>query len=130
MVEVVSMLELSAVAVDREMVGRDSEAELIGGEIVLESYPTVPAFTTADEVCCSVLDFGFVENIWLRRFCLVAAFTAIPALEAENDGESLEDEFADRRRGIAEDGNRRTSQFKDPRIARIRRSPNSLADPR
>lgn len=40
MVGISSMFGLSAVAVDREIVGRDSDAELIGGDEVL-GFPPV-----------------------------------------------------------------------------------------
>lgn len=105
------MLELSAVAVDSEMVGRDREAELIGG-VELLGGGVVPLAARraacADEV--SALDLGEVEKSWLRRFDLeVEALAGIPLFseegEKEWDGGFVEEELLVKgfvgRRGIA-----------------------------
>jgi 2-hydroxychromene-2-carboxylate isomerase len=101
------MLGLPAVAVDKEMVGRDSDAELIGGATGL-GWKLPLAAWRADWADGSDLDLGDVEKSWVKRFGLdVEALMAIPPFPevGEKEGgleESLakEGEVADRR-GIA-----------------------------
>lgn len=106
------MLELSAVAVDSEMVGRDWEAELIDGVELLLGGEVVPLVARraacADEV--SALDLGEVEKSWLRRFDLeVEALAGIPPFSEEGEkewnGRFVEEELLVKgfvgRRGIA-----------------------------
>lgn len=94
------MLGLSAVAVESEMVGKDSEAELIGGAVLLgwELAPTV--WRVACAVWGSALDLGEDEKNWLRRLDLTER-----ALPVDDKGgglkESLTEGEPEDRRGIA-----------------------------
>lgn len=99
-----SMVGLSAVAVDKEMVGKDSDAELIGGD----AFELAPAgWGVACFIWASALDLGEDEKNWVRRLDLTdGALVAMPPFpeEGEKDGElevSLE-ELLLNRRGIAE----------------------------
>lgn len=92
------MLGLSAVAVDKDIVGKDSDAELIGGEEALGGeFPLG---------CTVSFDFGEPENSWDRRLDLTVGvlIEKPPFPEGEKDGglveESLE-ELLLNRRGIA-----------------------------
>jgi hypothetical protein len=89
------MFRLSAVAVDNDIVGKDSDAELIGGEVLGWECPL--------GVCS--LDLGETEKNWERRLDLTVVALEIPPFpeEGEKDGEvevSLE-ELLLNRRGIA-----------------------------
>jgi hypothetical protein len=94
---------LSAVAVDREIVGKDSDAELIGGEL-LGLFPLVDR----DVAGIDSLFLGEDEKSWDRRLDLTeGALMAIPPFpeEGEKDGELVEvslEELLLNRRGIAE----------------------------
>lgn len=99
------MLGLSAVAVDNDIVGKDSEAELIGGEEVLGwEFPL--------DCTASTFDFGEPENSCDRRFDLtVGVLIEIPPFpEGEKDGGLVEVSFEElllNRRGIAGGNNGR-----------------------
>jgi hypothetical protein len=103
------MMGLSAVAVESEMVGRDSEAELIGGTVVDCGFPPA-ARSAACALGISVFDLGEVENSWVRRLALeVEALVRRPPFSEVDEkdgrlevGELLVKGFAGRR-GIAED---------------------------
>lgn len=93
-------------AVEREIVGRDSDAELIGGEAVLGLAPA--GWGVACTGCGSVLeDLGETEKNWDRRFDLTedALMARLPFPEGdEKDGELEEgslEELLLNRRGIA-----------------------------
>lgn len=94
------MLGLSAVAVESEMVGKDSEAELIGGEVLLGMEPAPTVWRAACAVWGSALDLGEDEKNWLRRLDLTER-----ALLVDDEGggseESLTEGEAEDRRGIA-----------------------------
>lgn len=83
---------LSAVAVDREIVGKDSEAELIGGVATFDCEIPLAASRDACAVCGSDLDLGDVAKSWLRRFDLDGALTGIPPFSEDKDGELAEEE--------------------------------------
>lgn len=91
-------------AVDREIVGKDSDAELIGGGELLGLFPLVDREVT----CVDSLFLGEDEKSWDRRFDLTeGALMAIPPFpeEGEKDGELVEvslEELLLNRRGIAE----------------------------
>jgi hypothetical protein len=94
------MFGLSAVAVESEMVGKDSEAELIGGAAVVVPLAFCRA---ARAVGGSALNLGEVENSWLRRLGFEGALTAMPLFPIEDEvleGSLARDVLADRR-GIA-----------------------------
>ena len=62
---------LSAVAVEREMVGKDSDAELIGGLLLFWGPHDPLAASNADCAdCCSCLGFCEDEKSWLNRLDL------------------------------------------------------------
>jgi hypothetical protein len=104
------MLGLSAVAVESEMVGRDSEAELIGGGAVVDSGFPPAERSAACALGTSVFDLGGVENSWVRRLALdVEALVGRPPFSEDDEkdgglegGELLVKGFVGRR-GIAED---------------------------
>lgn len=101
-----SILWLSAVAVDREIVGRDNEAELIGTAVLSEWLALLAARRLACAVEGSALDLGDVENNWLRRFDFVGYLIEIPPFSAvvEEDAgvvEELLEKVFDSRRVIA-----------------------------
>jgi hypothetical protein len=92
------------VAVDREIVGKDSDAELIGGGGLLGLFPLVDR----DVASIDSLFLGEDEKSWDRRLDLTeGALMAIPPFpeEGEKDGELVEvslEELLLNRRGIAE----------------------------
>lgn len=119
-----SMLGLSAVAVEREMVGNERDAELMGGAAV---FPPVVCRAAWAGVS-SAFDLGDVEKNWVKRFGLEDALMAIPPFPEteEKDGEvegSLVEELADRR-GIAR---KPAEQGKRIKVARHRRDRQSEA---
>ena len=109
------MFGLSAVAVDREIVGKDSDAELIGGEEVVLGFPPIDG----GGACAgwgSALNLGDVEKSWDRRLVLTdGALLATPPFPEEDEKDkgleevSLE-ELLLNRRGIAR-GKRRTREL-------------------
>ena len=95
---------LSAVAVDKEMVGRDSDAELIGGVAVVDCWRPLAASREAWAVWGSDLALGDVEKSWLRRFDLAGALVEVPPFSEELADEKEEEVLAKGfvgRRGIA-----------------------------
>lgn len=114
MVGISSIFGLSAVAVDKDIVGKDSDAELIGGVDELSGFTPVDR-EVACAGCGSALDLGETEKSWDRRWDLTeGALMAIPPFpdEGEEDGGlegvSLE-ELLLNRRGIAR-GKQRTGE--------------------
>jgi hypothetical protein len=100
------MLGLSAVAVESEIVGRDNDAELIGGA----AGPNDGGLLAATSAACAVrfsLDFWDVEKSWLRRLGLnEEAFFGRPPFSDEGreggfEGEALPAKGFAGRRGMA-----------------------------
>ena len=85
---------------DKEIVGKDSDAELIGGEVLGFAV----AGWAADWVDWdSALDFG--EKKWERRWLLTEDALAVPPFPEGEEGELEEvsmEELLLNRRGIAE----------------------------
>jgi hypothetical protein len=104
------MFALSAVAVEREIVGKDSNAELIGGDAELLNdccWAALAARRAAVADCASGFDLGEVENNWTSRFVFDAGvFCRMPPFSSDGEkdgrvmGELLVKGFVGRR-GIA-----------------------------
>jgi hypothetical protein len=100
------MLGLSAVAVDSEIVGKDSDAKLIGGVLLLGGVVPLAARRAAWAAEGSTLDLGEVEKSWLKRLVLdVGAFMGMPPFSEEEKEEFVGEELLAKgfvgRRGIA-----------------------------
>jgi hypothetical protein len=107
------MLAESAVAVESEIVGKDSDAVLIGGLVELRkacSCALLAASSAAAAVCASALDFGEVE----KKCAILLAFawvvlTRLPPFSVcgEKEGQGVGGELLrnglDKRRGMAEE---------------------------
>ena len=65
-----SIFALSALAVDREIVGKDSEGELIPGDKKACCWAAAAARSADVAVWTSVFDFGEVEKNWTNLFAL------------------------------------------------------------
>ena len=111
------MLE-SAVAVEREIVGKDSDGVLIGGVVELRkscSCALLAASNAAAADCASAFDLGVVEkNCAIRLGFPDAVLNRLPPFSfgGEKDGQGVEGELLrkelDSRRGMArEDSQRR-----------------------
>lgn len=86
---------------DSEIVGSDSEAELMG-TLVLRGADLLAATRFEWAAEGSALDLGDVENSWLRRFDFAGFFVKIPPFSAgDEDGEELLEKVLDSRRVIA-----------------------------
>lgn len=106
------MLAESAVAVESEIVGKDSDAVLIGGLVEFRkacSCALLAASSAAAAVCASALDFGDVE----KKCAILLAFawvvlTRLPPFSVcgEKEGQGVGGELLrnglDKRRGMAE----------------------------
>jgi hypothetical protein len=106
------MLVESAVAVESEIVGKDSDAVLIGGLVEFRkacSWALLAASSAAAAVCASALDFGDVE----KKCAILLAFawvvlTRLPPFSVcgEKEGQGVGGELLrnglDKRRGMAE----------------------------
>ena len=111
------MLAESAVAVESEIVGKDSDAVLIGGLVEFRnacSCALLAASSAAAAVCASALDFGDVEKKCAILLAFACVFlTRLPALSVcgEKDGQGVGGELLrnglDNRRGMAGRGNQR-----------------------
>lgn len=105
------MFAESAVAVDNEIVGNDSEAVLIGGLIELRkacSWALLAASSAAAALCASAFDFGeFEKNEAIRLALAVVDRTRLPPLSfcGEKDGQGVGGELLrkgfETRRGMA-----------------------------
>jgi hypothetical protein len=86
------MFALSAVAVDKEMLGRESDAELIDGLVGFREVGCSAALAASSAdwaVCVSGLDLGEVENSWVNRLDFpVAGLIEMPPFSSadEKDG--------------------------------------------
>ena len=85
----------SAVAVEREMVGKESDAVLIGGDVEFRkacSCARLAASSAAAAVCASAFDLGVAEKNWaiLLAFACVDLTNAPPlSLCGERDGQGV-----------------------------------------
>ena len=106
------MFAESAVAVEREIVGKDSDAVLICGVIEFRnacSWALLAASSAAAAVCASALDFGDVEKkcaILLAFACVALARLPPFSFWGEKDGQGVGGELLsangfDNRRGMA-----------------------------
>lgn len=105
-------------AVDREIVGKDSDAELIGGGELLGLLPPVDR----DVARVDSLFLGEDEKSWERRLDLTeGALIAIPPFpeEGEKDGGLVEvslEELLLNRRGIAEGSSEAVPRVDDRQV--------------
>lgn len=107
-----SMLAESAVAVDSDIVGNDSDAVLIGGLLEFRnacSCALLAASNAAAAVCASAFDLGDVEKkcaILLAFACVVLTRLPLFSVCGEKDGQGVGGELLrnglDNRRGMAE----------------------------
>ena len=107
-----SMLAESAVAVESDIVGNDSDAVLIGGLLEFRnacSCALLAASNAAAAVCASAFDFGDVEKkcaILLAFACVVLTRLPLFSVCGEKDGQGVGGELLrnglDNRRGMAE----------------------------
>ncbi len=105
------MLLQSAVAVEREMVGKDSDGLLIGGVVEFKnncSCALLAASKAAAADCASALDLGVVEKNWAIRLGFPdVVLKRLPpfSVGGEKDGQGVDGELLrkgfDSRRGMA-----------------------------
>ena len=106
------MFAESAVAVESDMVGKDSDAVLIGGVVELRkacSRALLAASSAAAALCASAFDLGDVEKNWAILLALAdVVFTRLPPFSGwgEKDGHGVGGELLrklfESRRGMAE----------------------------
>lgn len=99
-----SILGLSAVAVESDIVGSDNEAELIGTAAFGGGVDRLAATRAACAVGGSAFDLGDVEKNWVIRLDLDVEFLiGMPPFSADDllEGEELLEKGLEGRRGIA-----------------------------